>query len=204
MGYPAMAEDILAYLDRHALANPILLGHSMGGKAAMTLALRHPECLRALIVADIAPVRYDHGGEHRTMIDALLAASLKNQMRLQIDEQVREAIPEASIRNFLLQNLVREESGWRWRLNLVGLRNALPDLMGFPESNSVFTKPTLFLRGEQSAYVLPEHRVELRRLFPKHQLVTLKNAGHWLHAEQPEAFQATVRSFLNHLSTPES
>ena len=125
-------------------------------------------------------------------------------MRLQIDEQVREAIPEASIRNFLLQNLVREESGWRWRLNLVGLRNALPDLMGFPESNSIFTKPTLFLRGEQSAYVLPEHRAELRRLFPKHQLVTLKNAGHWLHAEQPEAFQAIVRSFLNHLSTPES
>jgi pimeloyl-ACP methyl ester carboxylesterase len=155
-----------------------------------------------LLVADIAPVRYDQGGEHRTMIEALLAVALENQTRAQIDEQVRAAIPDASIRNFLLQNLIRSKTGWHWRLNLAGLQNALPDLRGFPESDSTYPKSTLFIRGERSAYVLPGHRAEIRLRFPKHQLVTLKNAGHWLHVEQPEAFQSTVRSFLNHLSTP--
>lgn len=202
MDYPGMAADVLAYLDHHALANPILLGHSMGGKVAMTLALQNPERLRVLLVADIAPVRYDQGGEHRMMIEALLAVALENQTRAQIDEQVRAAIPDASIRNFLLQNLIRSKTGWHWRLNLAGLQNALPDLRGFPESDSTYPKSTLFIRGERSGYVLPGHRAEIRLRFPKHQLVTLKNAGHWLHVEQPEAFQSTVRSFLNHLSTP--
>lgn len=204
MDYPGMAEDVLAYMEHHSLANPVLLGHSMGGKVAMSLALQHPERLRALIVADIAPVRYDHGGEHGTMTAALRAASLENQTRLQVGEQLQEAIPEAPIRNFLLQNLVRRGAGWHWRLNLAGLQDALPDLMGFPESDAVFTKPTLFIRGERSAYVLPEHRATIRQRFLKHQLVTLKNAGHWLHAEQPEVFQTTVQSFLNHLSAAES
>ena len=196
--YPALAEDLaeaLAGLGPEA----DLLGHSMGGKAAMTLALSHPGGLRRLVVADIAPVAYDHS--HRATIAALQAVDLSAlARRAEAEPQLRERIPDRGLRAFLLQSLAAGPDGARWRLNLGALDAAMPDLVGFPEvfeEGARWTGPALFLSGSESDYLTRTHRPRIKALFPTARFAALKGAGHWLHAERPELFAELTAGFLD-------
>jgi esterase len=199
MSYADMADDIRAYIEDNGLGQAAVLGHSMGGKAAMTLALLHPELVEKLIVADIAPVAYRH-----TMIsyvEAMRAVDLsKVTRRGEVDAQLAAAIPEAPIRSFLLQNLVAENGSFSWRINLAVLGDRMDEITGFPTDDfagRTFDKPTLFVAGERSDYVRESHHGEIHRLFPQARIEVIPGAGHWLHAEQPDRFVDNVLGFLD-------
>lgn len=195
MNYPALAEDVARFIAQHELGSVHLIGHSMGGKTAMTLALTRPELVARLVVVDIAPVAYAH--THAPFIDALLQLDLnKLSNRSEADQLLREAIPEDGVRLFLLQNLVQQDGAFRWRINLPVLRAAMPALIGFPDLTAQYAGPALFLYGENSDYVLPRHTATIRRYFPNAQLQAVAGAGHWLHAEQPALMIATAQQFF--------
>ncbi|MEM6593371.1 MAG: alpha/beta fold hydrolase [Pseudomonadota bacterium] len=189
--YHDMAGDLAEVLKAVGPAN--VVGHSMGGKAAMVLALEYPELVERLVVADIAPVGYTHTQAH--LIEFMRKIDLsKVETRGDADRQLGEFIEEDGIRAFLLQSL--DVKAREWRLNLDVLEAQMPDIIGFPEVSSQFDKPALFLSGAASDYVLPEHRPEIKRVFPKANFAKIPDAGHWLHAEKPREFEATVRAFF--------
>jgi pimeloyl-ACP methyl ester carboxylesterase len=212
--YVDMAELVAAELA--AWDEPVtLVGHSMGGKVAMQLALRRPELLRALAVVDIAPVEYpltggrtddpdEEASPFADYIAAMKAIDLTGlERRDDADRALQDAVPSRMVRSFLLQSLVREGTGtsgtWRWRLNLDLLERDLGELRGFPEPppGAHFDGPVLWIAGANSHYVLDEDRAAMERLFPHVRLVRVKNAGHWVHSEQPEVFVETLRRFLD-------
>ncbi|MEM6388110.1 MAG: alpha/beta fold hydrolase [Pseudomonadota bacterium] len=188
-GYEDMAADLNALGGQGHV-----IGHSMGGKAAMMLALTHPERVNRLIVADIAPVTYTH--TQTPLIDAMRAVDLSRvQSRGDADRQLAEAVPEDAVRAFLLQSLDVKAQGWR--LNLDVLAAEMDRIIGFPDiSEHRFEGPALFLSGAESDYVQPEHRARIRTLFPNARFAKVTSAGHWLHAEKPKEFEASVRAFL--------
>jgi len=188
-GYDDLAGDLLEALPQGA----DLLGHSMGGKAAMMAALTDPGKVRRLVVADIAPVAYGHS--QMAMIEAMRSVDLDIvETRSDADRQLREVIPEDPVRAFLLQSL--DVSGRRWRLNLDALGAEMPKILGFPEVSGRFEGPALFVSGAQSDYVRPEHRDRIKALFPRARFARIPGAGHWLHAERPREFAAAVEVFL--------
>src|SRR3954447_7438967 len=212
--YLDMVEMLAAELEH--LGEPVtLVGHSMGGKVAMQLALRRPELLRALVVVDIAPVEYplqggrtddpdEEASPFAAYIDAMQALDLDAlKTRSDADDALRDAVPSRMVRSFLLQSLVREglggDGGWRWRLNLELLERDLGELRGFPEPppGATYDGPVLWIAGANSTYVLPEDRRAMDALFPATRLVRIKDAGHWVHSEQPETFLATLQLFLD-------
>jgi pimeloyl-ACP methyl ester carboxylesterase len=197
MGYGEMALDVAAFLERHDLPSAAVIGHSMGGKVAMRLALGHPQRVARLIAVDIAPVAYGHtfAGYLEAMAGLDLAATTR---RADFDAAMAAAVPEPGVRAFLLQNLVRSGAGFAWRVNLAALRANLAAIMGAPDDGTAppYQGPTLFLAGGRSPYVQAEHRPAIERLFPRVELVTIEAAGHWVHAERPAEFLAAVRRFL--------
>jgi pimeloyl-ACP methyl ester carboxylesterase len=208
--YLEMAEQVAAELEK--FGEPVtLVGHSMGGKVAMQLALRRPELLRALVVVDVAPVDYPESGGRTEDLDeeaspfaayiaAMRALDLDRlRARDDADDALRSAVPSRMVRSFLLQSLVREGAdGWRWRLNLEALARDLGRLRRFPQPppGATFDGPVLWIAGVNSHYVLPDDRPRMDALFPATRLVRVKNAGHWVHSEQPEVFLETLRRFL--------
>lgn len=193
MDYPLMADDLAAFMDRHGLVSAHLLGHSMGGKTAMWFALNYPDRVSRLLVADIAPVVYQHSFDH--IIEALIdlpLASLSN--RKQADDFLARAIPDSSFRQFLLQNLILREGHYAWRINLEYCKRAAHHIVGFPrvEGLTGFAGEALFIAGENSNYFRPE---AIHALFPFASVERIENAGHWLHAEQPEQFAEVVMGF---------
>lgn len=196
MTYEAMAGDLERLLDERDLEAATFLGHSMGGKAAMAMALTRPERVSALIVADIAPIRYRH--DHDSIIAAMQSVDLDSLGSRQDAERALEgAVAEASVRQFLLTNLERRDGAWRWRLPLEILREALPGILDFPAYRARYGGPALFVHGEHSDYVDDEARVAVREYFPEAAIVALRGAGHFLHVEQPHAFADTVERFLS-------
>ena len=198
MAYPDLAADVLAYLDAHRIGQAGLIGHSMGGKTAMTLALTAPERVRWLIVADIAPAQSP--SDHEPILDALRALPVESlASRSGAEKVLAPAIPELGLRRFLLQNLVVGDTGMRWRIDLDAIARALPDLTDFPSMppHAVYEGPTLFLRGESSDYVGAHHESRIRTLFPAASIATVAAAGHWLHAEQPAAVTTRIAAFLD-------
>lgn len=173
-----------------------LLGHSMGGKAAMQLALTHGDLLRKLVVADIAPVAYDH--DQTRHIHAMRALDLTNlTTRAEADRRLQAGVPDAALRAFFLQSLdLKATGGPRWRLNLDVLQAAMSDIVGWPGTTGQFDGPTLFLTGGDSAYVKAEDRPTIKALFPKARFAKLPGSGHWLHADRPREFEETVAVFL--------
>lgn len=194
--YPLMAADLAALIRRLELGAADLVGHSLGGKVAMQLALQAPDMVRSLVVVDIAPVRYDHRFESMiTALQGLDLGSLTN--RQQADRQLADLLDDPGLRQYLLQNLVKEQGRWRWRMYLDGLIRAMPDLMDFPVATGrQFPGPALFLYGGASTYVLPEHAGAIRERFPMARLRMVPGAGHWVYAEQPEAFLLALNGFL--------
>jgi esterase len=197
MHYGEMAEDVLAMLQERGWRRAALLGHSMGGKAAMVAALRDPDMVERLIVVDIAPVAYPphHLGHLRAMRALDLSATKR---RSEADRLLAAAIPDPAERGFLLQNLLFEDGHARWRLNLEAMEREMSVLVGFPPlpDNAVYSGPTLFLGGARSDYLLAEHEPAIRRRFPNARIERIEDAGHWVHAEQPAAFLRIVEPFL--------
>jgi len=197
MSYPAMAEDVLETLRERGALPCALIGHSMGGKVAMRVALDAPAAVSRLLVADIAPVAYDHAGFHGRYVAAMRALELRSGLtRAMADAALAEAVPDKATRSFLLLNL-RFGGTPSWRLNLEAIGEALPALAGWPDpDDGPYRGPTLFLAGGRSDYVRPESREAMRRLFPASRVVTLKDAGHWVHAEDPDGFVGIVETFI--------
>ena len=195
--YRAMAGDVLNFLDQKGLERATLLGHSMGGKTAMTLALNHGERVEALVVVDIAPVEYTHTmGPYVEAMASLDLAGLGR--RAEADAQMQTHVPDPGVRAFLLQNLVSREGRFAWQLNLAALGAGMSSLTGFPREAAERAYPgrTLFLGGGQSDYILPEHHPSIYRLFPNAEFEEIPDAGHWVHAEAPASFLAHVQDFL--------
>ena len=190
--YPEMAADLAEVIAANG-GSADVIGHSMGGKAAMMLALRHPGAVRRLIVADIAPVAYSH--TQQGLIDAMRAVDLARvATRGDADGQLQGAVADPGIRAFLLQSL--DVPARRWRLNLDRLEADMAAILGWPEVAGRFEGPVLMLTGALSDYVRPEHRGAIRALFPAARFAGLPGAGHWLHAERPAEFVAACQAFL--------
>ena len=195
MRFVEMAADLEDLLDKLKIKEAHILGHSLGGKVAMEFALEHPERVRSLIIADIAPVAYD--ARHNTILDALEAIDLDLvNSRQDADKALTNAIETKGVRQFLLKNLRKTENGWEWRLNLAGLRKCYADLIGAPAQEGEFSGPVLFIRGGSSDYIQEQHREAITRRFPKAESKTIAEAGHWLHAEKPAVFNGLVERFL--------
>jgi esterase len=196
MDYPVMAADVLETLDQHGALPAALVGHSMGGKAAMMAALSQPDRVSRLVVADIAPVAYQH---HNAEIAAALAAlTLSPDLtRTEADAALAAAVPDPGLRAFLLQNLLPGAHP-AWRIGLREIAAAMPVIEGWetPAAGAVYRGPTLFVAGAASDYVRAEHRPAIRALFPAARFVTLKHAGHWLHADNPAGLVAVIEAFL--------
>jgi esterase len=193
--YPDLAADLAQVI--HAIGAPVdLLGHSMGGKAAMYLALSHGHLLRRLVVADIAPVAYAH--DQNRNVQAMQALNLGTiTTRAQADAALARHLPDPALRAFFLQSLDFRTTPPQWRLNLGALAANMPHIIGWPGAQGRWDGPALFLTGANSPYVQPDHRPLIQSLFPKARFAKLNGAGHWLHAEQPRAFEETLRLFLN-------
>ena len=190
--YPDLASD-LAEVVQEIGGHADVIGHSMGGKAAMVFALTHPDRVRRLLVADIAPVPYSHS--QQSMIAAMRSIDLSRvDTRGDADRQMAESVDDPSVRAFLLQSLDVKARGWR--LNLDVLEKDMDLIVGFPEVSGQFDGPTLFLSGALSDYVLPEHRATIKAFFPKARHAKIPQAGHWLHAEKPREFEASAQAFL--------
>lgn len=192
--YAAMAADVLDTLAALGASPAALVGHSMGGKVAMTAALLQPGAVSRLLVADIAPVRYEP--HFRAYADAMHALKLRPGLtRAEASAALAPAVPDPAVRGFLLQNLHLGAQP-AWRIGLDELAAALPGIEGWDPPGAQYPGPVLVLSGARSDYVRPEHRPLFRALFPAVRFATLRDAGHWLHADQPEAFTATVAAFL--------
>jgi pimeloyl-ACP methyl ester carboxylesterase len=197
MSYEAMAGDVRAFMVRHGIEGAAVMGHSMGGKAAMTLALSHPELVGALIVVDIAPVSRppDLRSYVRAMADIDLSAVSR---RAEVGELLAPAVEDRSVRAFLLQNLVMTDGVLQWRLNLDVIGRLMEAIGGFPETllERQYAGPTHFISGALSVYLGPEHRDLILSLFPATTMSVIAGAGHWLHAEKPDSFLRALRRFL--------
>jgi esterase len=194
--YPAMADDVRQFLVGRNIRTTRLMGHSMGGKVAMELSLTHPEVVTSLVVVDIAPVAYP--GSHDLLIDTLLALPSESYgSRAEADRELQKNIPDERVRSFLLTNLRRSADGtYVWGIPLDVLKAHRADLSAGLRGGRTFDGPALFVRGDRSDYVLPEYSSEILTLFPRGKITTVQGAGHWVHADAPEAFLGTVLPFL--------
>ncbi|WP_235530238.1 MULTISPECIES: alpha/beta fold hydrolase [unclassified Nocardioides] len=179
----------------------VLVGHSMGAKIAMVLALRHPELVERLAVVDMSPVDYANGSEFGVFIEGMQGMDLDSlERRSDADAALEVAAPSTTVRSFLLQNLRREGTGWRWQPNLELLGRELDVLGGWPEDRLGDVAPyegrVLWVAGANSAYVTDEYADAMLRWFPRASRVTVKGAGHWVHSEQPEIFRQVLSRFV--------
>jgi esterase len=196
MSYPEMAADVYDTITDLGLGSVALMGHSMGGKAAMVTALQHPEMVDRLIVVDASPVAYPP--VLASYVQAMRAVDLASvQRRSDVDKHLVDVVPDAGTRAFLLQNLIIDDEGARWRLNLPVLEAAMPTIAGWPDDlTGSYDGPTLFVFGGKSDYVRPEYHDAILRYFPRAQFVEIPEAGHWVHAERLDDFLGTVAPFL--------
>lgn len=191
--YTDMAADLAEVIAAHG-GQMDVLGHSMGGKASMMLALNHPGLVRRLCVADIAPVPYSH--DQSQYIEAMRRVDLDSvTRRSDAQAQLAELGVDAALQSFFTQSL--DIAGKRWLLNLDALSDQMPGIIGFPETDAAWDGVALFLSGSESDYVRPEYRSVTKARFPKARFAKIPGAGHWLHAEKPREFEAAVRAFLN-------
>lgn len=197
--YLDVAAAVAHLLDELCGSEPAaVVGHSMGGKVAMVLALTQPERVERLCVVDVAPVAYRGLSPFTGYVRGMRALDLEHLPdRAAASEDLRPYVPDDVVRSFLLQNLRRDGDRWRWQLNLARLGNELDTLSGWPSLDVLpYRGPVLWLAGADSPYVRPEYAEQMRRLFPTTRLVTIKGAGHWVHSERPKAFLQTLRMFL--------
>ena len=191
--YHVMADDLVEVINSLNI-KPNIIGHSMGGKAAMVLALKRPNLVRNLIIADIAPVKYEH--DQSQFIEAMQKVDLsKVEKRSDATLALSKFVEDKSLQNFFTQSL--DIKAKRWKLNLKVLRSEMSEILSFPEIEGEFSGHSLFLKGEKSDYIKSEHRKLIKSLFTKARFATFKEAGHWLHAEKPREFESAARLFFS-------
>ena len=191
--YHVMADDLVEVINSLNI-KPNIIGHSMGGKAAMVLALKRPNLVRNLIIADIAPVKYEH--DQSQFIEAMQKVDLsKVEKRSDATLALSKFVEDKSLQNFFTQSL--DIKAKRWKLNLKVLRSEMSEILSFPKIESEFSGHSLFLKGENSDYIKSEHRKLIKSLFTKARFATFKEAGHWLHAEKPREFESAARLFFS-------
>jgi len=197
MSLTDMAEDVLMLMDDQGIGDAYLLGHSLGGKVAMQLALQQPKRVRALVVADIAPVAYAPG--HQAIFAGLKAVDLAAiNNRRDADKVMASYIAEQTVRSFLLTNLYRDsEGGFAWRMDSVAIERCYEQLRRANDAHSSYLGSTLFIKGQQSDYIQQRYYQATIDLFPAATFKVLQNAGHWLHAEKTTAFNRLVENFLS-------
>ena len=190
--YFDMAGDLQEFLEH--FGSMAVLGHSMGGKAAMVLSILKPSLVEKLVIADIAPVSYFH--DNTQYIRAMKNVKLdKLATRADAIIQLAESVPEPELRSFFAQSIDLKNK--RWKLNLDVLESEMEKIISFPQLSGKFEKVSLFLSGALSNYLQITHRPTIKKLFPKAKFAKIPNAGHWLHAEKPREFEAAVRTFLS-------
>ncbi len=195
--YELLAEDLYNYIQHYQLKEIALIGHSMGGKTAMFFATKYPDLVGKLIIVDISPKEYKP--HHNAILAGLNAIDFSEQnSRGKVDKQLANYIPELGVRQFLLKNVYWKEKGkLAFRFNLQSLTENNPKVGDPLPQNAIFNKETLFLKGEKSGYIIPEEQLLIDAHFPNNKVIEIKNAGHWLHAENPTDFYKEVCSFLN-------
>lgn len=196
--YSLMVQDMVELIRDQHIHNPAVLGHSMGGKVAMQLALHHSELVSKLMVVDIAPRSYPP--HHQDILTALHNLDLSIvKTRSEVDEALAKHIPEQDVRLFLSKNLYRQEdNSFAWRMNFPAIETNIAEVGKETTGTVPFLKPTLFIRGGNSRYIKPEKDTEpILKLFPEAKIETIPNAGHWVHAEAPEPFYKLVVDFLD-------
>lgn len=195
MSYQEMAQDVVETLQALGLREFALLGHSMGGKVAMQIALTYPERVTELILADISPVPTPP--RHQSILNALASIPVDELTdRRQAEPFLHEAVPELAVRQFLLKNLIKDENKLRWRFNLNALIANYQAILAAPDAQGSFISPVLFIKGGNSDYILAEHQPIILGKFPNAKAKIIQGTGHWLHAEKPAAFAKIVRDFL--------
>ena len=195
--YPALAADVARLIGAHCGGRADLLGHSMGGKAAMVLALAQPALVRGLVVVDIPPG--PSGDGPRDALRAMRGVDLARlSRRAEVETALAREVADPAVRSFLALNAESGPAGLSWSVNLDAVERHIDAITGFPPQSpeSRFSGPTLFVLGGRSTFVGPQHRAEIARLFPRAQVTVVPAAGHWVHAEAPGAFVDVVREFL--------
>jgi pimeloyl-ACP methyl ester carboxylesterase len=194
-GYDAMADDVCEFATQRHISSCFLLGHSMGGKVAMTAALKYQDLFSKLVVIDIAPRAYP--SFHDTLLQALTALNLGNfTSRQAIDDALAVTISEAPVRQFLMKNLSRDSNGsFHWKMNLPVLSANYHEVLREVKSEDMYTKPTLFIRSLQSSYINERDIADIKRIFPRAIVEDFKT-GHWVHAEAPDQLTRTVAQFF--------
>jgi esterase len=199
MTYEGMAEDVAHLIEAHTSAPVTLVGHSMGGKAAMTLALTQPDLIGRLCILDIAPVAYGHDFEAHLMAMSNMDVASMNR-RSEAEAALLEALGDINLARFLVRNLKSdpEHGNFTWSVNLSALAAHMDDILDFPifEADDAYEGPALFLAGGASDYIQPYHQAEIERLFPMAETEIVAGAGHWLHAEQPDTIINRLAQFL--------
>ena len=200
MDYQSMAADVKALLAHLGIASCAIIGHSMGGKAAMQLALTEPQLVDKLIVVDIAPVTYTSKADGHLKVMAGMRALNLSMLgsRAEAEEFLEGYIEDEATRKFVVTNIVRDsDGGYRWRLNLDAIENHYDELRNKPVASQPFQGPTLFVRGDESNYVRKKHEAEILELFPQAGVKSIMECGHWLHADKPKVFQKIAHNFLS-------
>ncbi|WP_052598678.1 alpha/beta fold hydrolase [Aureispira sp. CCB-QB1] len=195
--YTIMANDIREFMENNWIYEAHVVGHSMGGKVAMQLASEEPDLIQKLAVVDIAPKTYK--GNHQTIFEALFSLDLKElESRKQADQLLQEKIDSYSVRQFILKNLSinKETQHYEWKMNLPVIHGAYQHILDKGNLSAPFEHPTLFIKGAQSNYILPEEFETYKTYFPNAVLKTIEKAGHWVHAEQPKLFLEVLTDFL--------
>ena len=198
MSYIDMADDVINLCDHLDLNDCLLMGHSMGGKVTMTIALLHPEQFSALIIADIAPFDYEHS--FHDLVEAMLNMDLKNlKHRADAEAELGKVTDDINTVQFILQNLIRVEGQFAWRVNLKTINDSLTEISQFPKhlSSRTCRIPSLFLGGSESNYLRSIHNTSIYKHFPAAEITMIEGSGHWLHAEKPKEFLHEVKNFIN-------
>ncbi len=209
--YTLLKNDLLGFMDAHRLEKAILLGHSMGGKTIMFFAADYPERVQSMIVVDISPRSYKslnqpspHTLDHLNILNAMMSVDFeKAESRMDIDMMLAGTIASQRVRQFLLKNVRRKDQNhFEWKLNLGALHDEMPRILDgldpekYLNGNGITGFPALFIRGENSDYIQDIDYGIIHTIFPTAEIVSIPNAGHWVHAEQPELFLKTVNYFL--------
>lgn len=195
LSYPLMAADLVETMDALNIPAAAVLGHSMGGKAAMQLALSFPTRVSKLVLADISPVVSQ--ARHLSILDALNSIDLTTLTdRKDADRQLQQGISDAGTRAFLLKSLQKTDLGFQWRFNLAALTAQYPQVLAAPQASGSYDGPVLFIKGGNSDYLLAEHQPQIQQLFPKARAKVIEGTGHWLHAEKSAAFAKITADFL--------
>lgn len=200
MSYESMAKDVIAFLDKQNIEKVVLVGHSMGGKVAKTLALMHPHRIEGLVVIDIAPVTYSESDLQWKAVSEIIVALRNIQIgegvtKKDIDEQLREHVQDPALRAFCLTNYDVKRNAWK--VNIDTIASQIDRIAGFIDAKTIYEGDTFFISGGQSRFIRSAHLEDIGKLFPNHMLTSVRGVGHWVHAEAPDDTVALLKKYLD-------